>query len=140
VEEGHIFFHLLKFIMNTLPALENNGEVSVRSFKIILAFCICADGFLTSFPKLSCILFTFFLLASLKLPTQYKKSFLKHSTFFFLLSHGLIFSYIHPLVDTGKNLKKFIGYLHAIPFPFSDQAVLLKVTVSRHENLFDVLN
>jgi hypothetical protein len=29
VEEGHIFFHLLKFIMNTLPALENNGEVSV---------------------------------------------------------------------------------------------------------------
>jgi hypothetical protein len=29
VEEGHIFFHLLKFIMNTLPALENNGEVIV---------------------------------------------------------------------------------------------------------------
>ena len=27
VEEAHIFFHLLKFIMNTLPSLENNGEV-----------------------------------------------------------------------------------------------------------------
>jgi len=25
VEEAHIFFHLLKFIMNTLPSLENNG-------------------------------------------------------------------------------------------------------------------
>ena len=31
VEEAHIFFHLLKFIMNTLPSLENNGEV--RDFK-----------------------------------------------------------------------------------------------------------
>lgn len=29
VEEAHIFFHLLKFIMNTLPSLENNGEVLV---------------------------------------------------------------------------------------------------------------
>jgi len=29
VEEAHIFFHLLKFIMNTLPSLENNGEVIV---------------------------------------------------------------------------------------------------------------
>ena len=27
VEEAHIFYHLLKFIMNTLPSLENNGEV-----------------------------------------------------------------------------------------------------------------
>ena len=27
VEDAHIFFHLLKFIMNTLPSLENNGEV-----------------------------------------------------------------------------------------------------------------
>ena len=27
VEEAHIFFHLLKFIMNTLPSLEYNGEV-----------------------------------------------------------------------------------------------------------------
>ena len=29
VEEAHIFYHLLKFIMNTLPSLENNGEVLV---------------------------------------------------------------------------------------------------------------
>jgi len=29
VEDAHIFFHLLKFIMNTLPSLENNGEVLV---------------------------------------------------------------------------------------------------------------
>merc|ERR1712211_117379 len=29
VEEAHIFFHLLKFIMNTLPSSENNGEVIV---------------------------------------------------------------------------------------------------------------
>merc|ERR1711997_20410 len=29
VEEAHIFFHLLKFIMNTLPSLENNREVIV---------------------------------------------------------------------------------------------------------------
>ena len=28
VEDAHIFYHLLKFIMNTLPSLENNGEVS----------------------------------------------------------------------------------------------------------------
>ena len=27
VEDAHIFYHLLKFIMNTLPSLENNGEV-----------------------------------------------------------------------------------------------------------------
>ena len=27
VEEAHIFYHLLKFIMNTLPSIENNGEV-----------------------------------------------------------------------------------------------------------------
>merc|ERR1712045_797852 len=30
VEDAHIFFHLLKFIMNTLPSLENNGEAVVR--------------------------------------------------------------------------------------------------------------
>jgi len=29
VEDDQIFFHLLKFIMNTLPSLENNGEVLV---------------------------------------------------------------------------------------------------------------
>ncbi|XP_023331282.1 neurochondrin homolog [Eurytemora carolleeae] len=29
IEEEQIFFHLLKFIMNTLPSLENNGEVLV---------------------------------------------------------------------------------------------------------------
>jgi len=29
VEEAHIFYHLLKFIMNTLPSLENNGEALV---------------------------------------------------------------------------------------------------------------
>ena len=29
VEDAHIFYHLLKFIMNTLPSLENNGEVLV---------------------------------------------------------------------------------------------------------------
>ena len=29
VEDAHIFYHLLKFIMNTLPSLENNGEVSI---------------------------------------------------------------------------------------------------------------
>ena len=30
VEDAHIFYHLLKFIMNTLPSLENNGEVRYR--------------------------------------------------------------------------------------------------------------
>ena len=35
VEEAHIFFHLLKFIMNTLPSLENNGEVlSLNKLKV----------------------------------------------------------------------------------------------------------
>ena len=34
VEEAHIFYHLLKFIMNTLPSIENNGEV-----------CLCAIVF-----------------------------------------------------------------------------------------------
>lgn len=29
VDEAHIFFHLLKFIMNTLPTLKNDGEVLV---------------------------------------------------------------------------------------------------------------
>lgn len=29
IEEDQIFFHLLKFVMNTLPSLENNGEVLV---------------------------------------------------------------------------------------------------------------
>ena len=29
VEDAHIFYHLLKFIMNTLPSLENNGEVDI---------------------------------------------------------------------------------------------------------------
>ena len=28
IEEDQIFFHLLKFVMNTLPSLENNREVS----------------------------------------------------------------------------------------------------------------
>ena len=34
VEDAHIFYHLLKFIMNTLPSLENNGEV--RNIKIVV--------------------------------------------------------------------------------------------------------
>jgi len=29
VDEAHIFFHLLKFIMNTLPTIDNKGEVLV---------------------------------------------------------------------------------------------------------------
>ena len=37
VEDAHIFYHLLKFIMNTLPSLENNGEVSSIVQKIVHA-------------------------------------------------------------------------------------------------------
>ena len=29
VDEAHLFFHLLKFIMNTLPTIDNKGEVLV---------------------------------------------------------------------------------------------------------------
>ena len=44
VEDAHIFYHLLKFIMNTLPSLENNGEVHAVAYEFLL-MCDMLDNF-----------------------------------------------------------------------------------------------
>ena len=51
VEEAHIFFHLLKFIMDTLPSLENNGEVgnTCRFKDLRVTFCFLGFGIVWKF-------------------------------------------------------------------------------------------
>ena len=41
VEDDQVFFHILKFVMNTLPSLENNGEV--RNLEIWAVSLKCLD-------------------------------------------------------------------------------------------------
>ena len=47
VNETPIFFHILKFIMNSLPTLDNNGKMRYFYFPLTAANCVVESDFVT---------------------------------------------------------------------------------------------